>query len=545
MNSRRILLITFALMLIAFGVSGLLPAHTYAATTINVTPIKGVTGSQAALTGDGFIGKLATIYWDDKKLVQNVPISKTGQINFTFEIPSSTRGNHSVKVTDDSNWANINASAVFTVLPSIALEPQWGKSTATVTVFGYGFVSEETDIRITWEGKQLSSAPAKADRNGAWYSTFVVPYVAKGEYTIGAYGHATGATEVTDMVFTVSPFCKATPLSGPVGTKVMISGVGFRAGEDGITFTWDGPILDTNFVAQPNGSFSYPITVPPSTKGRHILGIYGSSFTPKGIVPDIEFEVTPSIKLTPSDLINSRDLTVEGCGFNANESIAISYDKSSTGVSANTDGLGNFTAVIQAPVSPSKEHQVTATGNKGALAQANYTSISIAPSAPQLLFPGPGAKIQTSNSIFDVMLSVFRYIGSIFDAFSNSSQKISDSSLTDMNWDVAGDASALKYTLQISKTQNFSNILFTQDNIQSNSYNLSKSNLPADGIYYWRVKASNDSGGTSPWSNIWSFHIITTSPLILAIAITIIILLIAIIIFGIIALISRRRYAGY
>ena len=101
----------------------------------------------------------------------------------------------------------------------------------------------------------------------------------------------------------------------------MISGVGFRRGEDGVTFTWDGPIIDTNFIAKPDGSFSWPITVPPSVKGSHIIGIYGSSFTPKGIVPDIEFEVTPSIDLTPSSLINSRDLEVDGNGFNANESV--------------------------------------------------------------------------------------------------------------------------------------------------------------------------------------------------------------------------------
>ena len=83
------------------------------------------------------------------------------------------------------------------------------------------------------------------------------------------------------VLFTIGPYCTATPLSGPVGTKVTISGKGFRTGEDGVTFTWDGPIIDTNFTAQPNGTFSWPITVPPSVKGEHTIGIYGSSFTPK------------------------------------------------------------------------------------------------------------------------------------------------------------------------------------------------------------------------------------------------------------------------
>jgi hypothetical protein len=520
-----------------------MPIPVRAATTIILSPTKGATGSEAAITGDGFIGKLATIYWDDKKLVQNVPVSKTGQINFSFEIPSAAKGDHAVKVTDDSNWANINAASVFSITPSISLEPPWGKSTNTVTVFGYGFAVGETGIKTTWDGKPLSKSAATADRNGAWYSTFDVPYVAKGEYTIGASGDTTGENEVTDVTFTVSPYCKAVPLSGPVGTKIMISGVGFRAGEDGVTFTWDGPIIDTNFIAKPNGSFSWPIVVPPSVKGRHIIGIYGSSFTPKGIVPDIEFEVTPSILLTPSDMYNSRDLLVHGNGFNAGESVTISYDKSNTGVSATTDVLGNFDATFQVPLSPSKDHQVTATGSKGALAQADYTSVSVSPVAPQLLFPGPGAKIQTSNSVFDVILNVFKYFGGVFDAFSGSAQK-SDATLTTMNWDVKGDQSVLKYTLQISRTQDFSNVLFTKDGIPAKSYNLYASSLPMAGVYYWRVKATNESGGVSPWSNNFSFEILPTSPLMLTIAITIIILLIAMVVFGIVALINRRRYGG-
>ena len=444
MNSKRILLIASVLLVVVSGIVHLLPVPVHAATTIALNPTQGITGSEAAITGDGFIGKLATIYWDDKKLVQDVPVSKTGQINFSFEIPSSSKGDHAVKVTDDSNWANINASSVFSITPSIELEPPWGKVTNTVTVFGYGFASGESGIRTTWDGKQLSKSAATADKNGAWYSTFETPYVAKGEYTIGAFGDTTTSDEVTEVTFTVSPFCKATPLSGPVGTKVTITGVGFRAGEDGITFTWDGPITDTNFIAKPNGSFSWPITVPPSVKGRHILGIYGSSFTPKGIVPDIEFEVTPSIVLIPSDMYNSRDVTVSGAGFNAGESVTISYDKSNTGVSATTDDLGNFSAVFQVPLSPSKDHQVTATGNKGALAQVNYTSVSVSPDAPQLLFPGPGAKIQTSTSVFDVILNVFKYFGGIFDAFSGSEQKEGDTALTAMNWDVKGDQSSSK-----------------------------------------------------------------------------------------------------
>ena len=232
-------------------------------------------------------------------------------------------------------------------------------------------------------------------------------------------------------------------------------------------FTWDGPIIDTNFVARPNGSFHYPIIVPPSTKGRHIIGIYGSSFTPKNIVPDIEFEVTPSIKLTPSDLINSRDLTVEGYGFNARESVSFSYDKSNTGVSATTDTIGNFTATFQAPISPSKEHQVTATGSKGALAQASYTSIVNGSRQHHNFFsPDPALKSRLLIRCLTLCSDVFKYIGGVFDTFSSPSKKpmilVNSHELGSQRRSIG-----LKYTLQISKTQDFSNIVFSQDGIQT------------------------------------------------------------------------------
>ena len=113
----------------------LMPSRAYA-TSIALDPVSGQSGMQITLTGDGFIGKMATIYWDDKKIAQNVPISKSGQINYQFEVPPASRGSHTVKVTDDSNWSNITASSNFSVSPSIISEPPWGKINTRIFMFG-------------------------------------------------------------------------------------------------------------------------------------------------------------------------------------------------------------------------------------------------------------------------------------------------------------------------------------------------------------------------------------------------------------------------
>jgi hypothetical protein len=537
----RIPFTSLALLIIASAAVSFLPSRVYA-TSITLAPSSGITGSKIVLSGDGFIGKVATIYWDDKKIIQNVPVSKTGQINYSFEIPSSSKGTHVVKVTDDSNWSNIVATANFSTIPSIVAEPPWGKINTRIYLFGYGFAPNEGGIKYTWDTKPLSKSPIQADKTGSWSSQFDVPIGPKGEYVIGVSSDSTGSGEIPGLVFTLAPFCKATPLSGPVGTKVTLTGVGFRPGEDGLTFTWDGPIIDTNVVAQPNGSFSFVITVPPCVKGRHILGIYGSSFTPIGIVPDIEFEVTPIIQLTPSNVVNSRDLKIDGTGFNATEILAINYDKSNTGVTTTTDAKGNFSVTIKVPAKPGKEHTVEAAGNKGGLAQATYISGTLPPPLPQLLFPGPGATVQSNNSVVDVIASIFKSIGGLFNAASTSPLNKPEGVITAMNWSVSGDQTGVKYSLQISKTADFVNVVLRKDGIEGTTYNLDRSSLASAGTYYWRVRASNETGEVSPWSNYWMFELVPTSSLVMAIAITILILVLAMIVFAIMAIISRNRY---
>lgn len=540
MDSKRILSLAGALSIILCSFIFILPSSVQA-TTINISPSTGAVGTEIALTGEGFIGKLATIYWDEKKMIQNIPVSKSGQISYTFDIPVTSKGTHTIRVIDDSNWSNITASADIMVAPSIKAEPPWGKIPYQISIIGRGFAPGETGIKITFDGKLLTKTPVEVDKLGSWHFLLTVPDLPKGEYKLSASGDATQTGGAPDIIFTIAPFCKATPLSGPVGTKITLSGVGFRSGEDGLTFTWDGPILDTNVVAKPNGSFSYDIFVPPCVKGRHIIGIYGSSFTPKGIVPDIEFEVNPSIVLTPSIIVNSKDITVDGTGFNANELITITYDKTNTNITATTDAKGNFSAVIQSLPIAGVNHTVVATGNKGAVAQEIYVSPLTTPDTPQLLYPGPGAKIQTYNSVIDVIFSIFNQVGNLFDTATGSQQKINDTVLTDMNWLGKGEQSGLKYTLQISKTSDFSAVVLLKEGIAATTYQINQASLPLAGTYYWRVKATNDSELSSPWSNYSSFEVTATSPLIFTISILVIVLVLAIIIFAIIALINRNR----
>jgi hypothetical protein len=141
-----------------------------------------------------------------------------------------------------------------------------------------------------------------------------------------------------------------------------------------------------------------------------------------------------------------------------------------------------------------------------------------------------------------VIASIFKSIGGLFNAASTSPLNKPEGVITAMNWSVSGDQTGVKYSLQISKTADFVNVVLRKDGIEGTTYNLDRSSLASAGTYYWRVRASNETGEVSPWSNYWMFELVPTSSLVMAIAITILILVLAMIVFAIMAIISRNRY---
>ncbi|MBM3119538.1 MAG: hypothetical protein FJ006_08340 [Chloroflexi bacterium] len=71
----------------------------------------------------------------------------------------------------------------------------------------------------------------------------------------------------------------------------------------------------------------------------------------------------------------------------------------------------------------------------------------------------------------------------------------------DLQWNASSGATS--YQVQVSTASDFNTTIFNQSNITTTQVTVSPA-LNANTIYYWRVKASNDSGA-SDWSTTWSF----------------------------------------
>lgn len=495
-----------ALIILLLSAFLALPAAVHAV-NIATVPTSGTVGSSILISGKGFAGRSATVHWDNLIVLMEVPISATGELTCNLKVPTACKGSHTIKITDNSNWASSTASTTFTVLPQITVFPRIGRTSTPATVTGNGFAPFERDIRITWDGNVLHTT-ATANHLGIWGINFDITETTKGDHSISAFGSATPASEIDEIKFTVAPAAKIEPLSGPVDTEIKIDGFGFRTGEDGVTITWDGEIIMCNIVAGGDGSWSASLNIPPSTQGYHIIGVYGSSFTPKGIVPDTKFNVAPHIELQPTSGNRGTKVTIGGTGFTEDEAITISFNEIKLDVTVVADDTGSFNAKFEVPPSTIKENTITTAGNKGNSARTVFTTEKTTPPAPKLLSPEQGAKLEIFDSVGDVFLGTAKQL---IEIVTFPRQRSSGAPQITFAWSDSDKPSVVTYVVQIAHGDDFLSPVLVRNDLANSKYTLSRGDILAPSSYSWRVKTVDDIGNESPWSEVRQFEVIPMS----------------------------------
>ena len=551
-NIIRLLLLTAIFTPFLFFHLATTPAY---AADILLNPSSATVGSQIQVIGEGFSGHLATIHFDDKVVATDIPILESGSLKYNLTIPKAQKGTHVIQITDDSNWSGSTATVDFVVKPSITVFPTVTKEYGQLTITGTGFSSSEKDINITIDGKVASSSTIAADRNGYWSTQLLLSEIDRGEHKIGAYSSASSAAEINTVDFIITPFVKMTPLSGPVGTQLLIYGWGFRGNEDGVSMTWDGEIIKVNIRAEidgslivdgskvPNNSTAYTgdtrdtLYVPPSTQGEHVLGVYGSSFTPRGTFNDNIFTVIPQIKLkTERDLKGTR-IYVDGTGFGANEQVTLSVNETKTDNVLTADNHGSFATELLIQTGKGQEYVISGSGDKGNSTKASFTSSAgqSLPAELRTVSPAQGDKITTFDSVGDVLLGSVRYLVGLAGYMKGSPAKTDDLSSLKFVWTSSG-IKGTTYIVQVAQESSFTPLSLEAKVSDSTEYILTPENRLANGKYVWRVKAVDPVGNESSWSEVSEFEIVPMSTKVTILTIIIIILIIAAIIIGILTL---------
>jgi len=537
-------LASFKVLLVLLAVTIVLPFLFLAspapvrASNITIAPTSGTISTSVHVSGDGFSGRLATIYWDDQILLSRVPISENGELAFDLQVPTACRGSYTIKITDDSHWTGSTASATFTVLPGIEIFPRIGRPYTSITVIGNGFVCFEKDIKVTWNKATLPISAA-ANHLGVWSLNFDAPEIAKGEYYVSAFSGSTDTSEIGEHKFIVGPFAKMQPSSGPAGTEITIEGFGFRTSEDGITITWDNQIILCNLIAGTDGIFNTTLKIPSATQGHHLVGVFGSDFTPRGLIPDMDFNIVPNIQLQPNSGNKGTKVTVNGTGFIKGETLALSFEGTSLNTDIVADDKGSFITSFMAPQSAVKENRVKATGAAGNSAETVFIIDKVTPPAPVLVSPTRGAKLAVFDSVGDVFLGTAKQLTRIISFQKSDKRGLGAPDIT-FDWSDIKVQGKTSYTFEIANGNNFSSPAILKKELVDSEYTLSKDDILTVGNYTWRVQAVDDIGNEGLWSDADEFEVIPMSNQVLIMSLIIPLVLIGAMV--VLAIIAWQRY---
>ncbi len=535
-RSRTVLVLTALVLIIpAIFLTTAVPVH---ASSITITPSSGTTSTSVHIVGNGFSGGVATIYWDDQPTLNKIPISQNGELAFDFQVPIDSKGNHTIRIGDDSNWTGGTALATFTILPTISIFPAIGRPYSTIIVIGTGFGRLEKDIKITVD-KSILPVPIIANFMGAWSANVEAPGPEKGEHYISAFSSSTTTSEVGDFKFIAGPFAEIEPTSGKAGTEVAIKGYGFRTSEDGITITWDNEIIFCNFIAGFDGILNTTFKTPPATQGHHLVGLFGSDFTPRGVIPDMDFNVIPNIELQPASGNKGTKVMVSGTGFSKGETINLSFEDASLNVNAITDDVGSFSTNFVAPQSTIKENRVRAVGTAGNSAEAVFSIQRIIPPAPKLLYPVPGDTLEAFDSVGVVFLGAAKQLFSFMSADNTRRSGLGLTNET-FQWSDSSGHGKMTYTLEIANNNDFSSPSIVKEGLMSTQYTLSSGEILNIGSHSWRVRVTDEIGNVGSWSETQQFEITSMSNTVLILSL--VIPLLFIVATAVLFIILWRRY---
>jgi hypothetical protein len=177
--------------------------------------------------------------------------------------------------------------------PVITLIPKSGPPGTVVNIFGSNFDPHRV-LSTFFDGNLVATTFTDNDGNFSDFFKAITPF--KGPHTVTSH---TQPLDSASAIFTITSggFLFVDPPSGPAGTSVNITGIGFIPGDIiSISFGDDDGIPTTPAVVEPNnnGIFTAFITIPPSIDGPNDIAAVDTDNQSFETVHET-FTVTPSV----------------------------------------------------------------------------------------------------------------------------------------------------------------------------------------------------------------------------------------------------------
>jgi len=242
------------------------------------------------------------------------------------------------------------------------IDPKSGPVGASVAVSGtlstkdgeyhiYLVSADSLPVRTGRKGKAIEVPPdvlplrvGKATKDRV-SDVFIVPPSESGEYQVILEDLA--GKEISGAPFAVVPKIELSVPSGPVGTRVSVSGSNFPPGE--VFLRWDGREI-ARAVASDERTFEVDFQVPPGVAGEHEVATSPVS-TPGS------FTIVPRIAIDHTSGTAGTEVKVEGTGFPA-EPVKVKYDGKQIATAVGSE-RGEVTASFKVPSGRAGPHTVS------------------------------------------------------------------------------------------------------------------------------------------------------------------------------------------
>jgi len=431
---------------------------------ITLSKSSGYVGDEITVTGTGFAAeKAVTIYFDNAKVKVSKTNAKGTFGEFTLQIPKSYGGKHTIKAVDaDKN----SDSASFSIKQLISINPKSGPIGTKVTIGGTGFAAKK-DITIYFDEDKVGES--KTDAAGTFANvSFHIPRSYNGKHTIKAKDTD---RNFDNAFFSTTQSISLNPKLRSVGTKVTISGTGFKANSDVITI-FDGEQVASDSTDR-NGSFTGTFIVPLRPNGIY----YNIKASDGTNVAYADCTIGTSASLSKTSGHVGMKLDINGASFSPNETVTVNYDKIKV-ATATINSDATFSASFIVPKIAHGDHTITATDGTNTI-ELVFTVESTPPPVPELVLPESGSKTE-GQAYFD--------------------------------WNNVEDPSGVTYTLQVASNATFPNpSVLSKKGLTNSEYTIAAEEQlkPTEkkAPYYWRVRAIDSASNVGKWSTPRSFYV--------------------------------------
>jgi hypothetical protein len=124
-------------------------------------------------------------------------VGPNGVCDAVVKVPNGPAGAYAVTALGQTS--GLQASATFSLVPAVAINPSIGSAGATLTAAGYGFAADEA-VEVTFDSSVVGSCTT--DSLGECSTTFSAPSEPIGPYTVAATGTTSGLEATTTFIET-------------------------------------------------------------------------------------------------------------------------------------------------------------------------------------------------------------------------------------------------------------------------------------------------------------------------------------------------------